>query len=112
MSLTKTTSQWYWKSDNGSWIPYPEDVNLDLENAFLSNARKCDVDTERYVEIGSKLRQRRKDGTGYPRDVKRDLRGSLYKEVIVLLKSEKDDLIKNINKCNGIVTNYVNKMVL
>lgn len=108
--LTKVTSQWYWKSDSGSWIPYPEKVNIELENSYLSGFKKCDVDTERYVQMGTKLTQRRKDGTGYPRDVKRELKGSLSEEVIVLLHLQKEKFFNDINRCNGIVTNYINKM--
>jgi hypothetical protein len=50
--------KWFWKSDNGEWIPYDEEVSAAIECAFRENRTTVPVDDQRYINF-KRMKQHR-----------------------------------------------------
>ena len=68
---TKDNYQWYWKSDANKWIPYNKAISDRIEEAFSKKEKKCNVDSQRYIDFNFFL-QFRFDDTSKKRIVKRE----------------------------------------
>lgn len=109
-----TTAIWSWRTDNGNFVPYSNKVNVDLEMNYLQGAKTFDVDKLRYVNFKKPFQQYRKPFKTNGRDVTREVPGSFFNNVLVLLtedQSLKNKYIEEVNARGGIVTDYITPVV-
>ena len=67
----KETYQWFWKNDANKWVPYNKTISDRIEEAYSKKEKKCNVDSQRYIDFNFFL-QFRFDDTSKKRIVKRE----------------------------------------
>jgi hypothetical protein len=94
---------WSWRTDQGKWSPYSDELCLELEEAFSQGVARLPVDSERYVDT-VKMEQRRTDLTGKPRAVMRKPKLILGVFTFVAVGHIRASTVQLIAKHGGVVT--------
>eukprot|EP00727_Mastigamoeba_balamuthi_P011321 m51a1_g6811 hypothetical protein (1031) ;mRNA; r:262968-267195 len=70
--MQQMDSAWWWKSEDGSWWPYPEQQSTEIEDAFLAECDGIDINirTEKH-RIDLRAMKQVKQSSGYSRDIAR-----------------------------------------
>eukprot|EP01132_Coremiostelium_polycephalum_P003240 gene3240-4055_t len=80
--------QWYWKDDDGKWVPFQKEKSEITEaNYQAKKLKRFDIDEERFIDFEQML-QRRIDNPSRVRQIKREVGGGMISPTLTSSNSK------------------------
>jgi hypothetical protein len=106
----KGDGKWSWRTDQGTWVAYADDMNEKLDDAMHAGINDVKVDSQRFIDLGA-MCQRRYDDPGRLRPIMRDSKPP-YSKLVIYFAGAADsttieEITKKVDAGEGLVSKYI-----